>query len=203
MLLDMAETTRSTTSRSAAPSTSAATPWPTVDIQQMTGTVWNRLSPPHEEPEDHEPCHLSTSATQWLTEYVSAYALLTRVFKANAQAKSELLLRDLGSHESAFLFAGTASATPRRNASETGVQAVTGYNYFELMAFTQPAPPDRYPLLRAALDAGRIEGAGLPAPGRRALRIVEEDDVALVDEQVRFGTAGRPPADHARRRRLR
>jgi hypothetical protein len=203
MLLKKVDSTKSTTSRSTAPSTSTATPWPTIDVQLMASGSWDWLSEPHEEAEDHELAldHFSAAAAR-LTEFGSAYETLTRVVKAKAEAKSHLLLRDLGSDDTTFLYVGTACPAVRHDLRATGVQAVAWGCYFEPMAFIEPAPPERYPLLRAALAAGRLDGAGLPTVGRRTLRIVDEDDAAPIDEQVRFGTGGSPPADHVRRRRL-
>jgi len=126
---------------------------------------------------------------------------LTRVVKAKSEAKSHLLLRDLGSDDTTFLSVGTACPAVRHDLRATGMQAVA-FCYFEPTAFIELAPPERYPLLRAALAAGRLDGAGLPTVGRRTLRIVDEDGAAPIDEQVRFGTGGSPPADHVRRRRL-
>jgi hypothetical protein len=206
MPLNAPELTRSTMSRCSTTSTSTATPWPTADLASV---VWECLSETIEKLEeqelgDHQGGHrqeqLTAAAASWLDNYAAAYLLLKRVVSVKAEAKSHRLLWDLASDEAAPLFAlGTAPATLRR---ATGMQAVA-WHYLESIALAEPEAPERYPLLRAALDAGRVVGAGLPTPGRRPLRIVEEDDTVPVDEQVRFGMAGMPPADHMRRRQLR
>lgn len=207
MPLDVAETTRSTTLRcSPTTSTSTATVWPTVD---MTSVAWECLFAPtsgreDHEAEDHEPEDFATVAAEWLNDYMAVSLVLRRVVSAAAAAKSQLLLRDLVSDEGPFLLkVGTAPATWRRKPPETGMQAVAWPYYLEETAAAESPPPNRYPLLQAALDAGQLEGGGLPTPGRRTLRIVEENDVAPVDEQVGFGTLGIPSEDRVRRRRLR
>jgi hypothetical protein len=58
------------------------------------------------------------------------------------------------------------------------------------------------PRLAAALREGRINGQGLPRPGARRLRYVEDDpDTATEEEQIGFGRAGDPPAEMHRRSR--
>lgn len=205
MLLKKVDSTKATASRPVAPSTSTATSWPTIDVQHMATGFWDWMSGPHGEPEDHELVvdDVSAAAVR-LAAYGSAYATLTRLVKATAKARSHLLLRDFVPDDSTSPYAGTASASSRHgDLSETGVWIAAWDYYFEPTAFVEPAPPERYPLLRAALAAGELDGAGLPTVGRRTLRIVDEDDAATTDEQVRFGAGGSPPTDHVRRRRLR
>lgn len=61
-------------------------------------------------------------------------------------------------------------------------------------------PTSHYPLLTRAIRSGRITGRGLPKPGSRTLRLVE--DYALTEaEQISFGATGAAPPDHVRRPR--
>jgi len=197
MPLDVAERPKSTMSRRSATSTFATTVWPTVDVPDMMD-VFRHYVPTQTRRCEGEP--LATAATGWL----AMFELLKRLGSAKGEAQSNALLRDLGSDRLLFSYGrGTAPTTSRRPL-ETGLQA-DGWQRFLEGAVTDQAPPTRYPILRAALDTGQLEaGAGLPTPGHRPLRIVEEEPgPASVDEQVQFGTPGLLPTGRVRRRRLR
>jgi hypothetical protein len=143
---------------------------------------------------DHE------SATQWVALWSWLDALTHVEAGVTLARRLNLVLDDPD-------LIGVLGSGARRTTWGFGTTAAPRYGWSTFEALRDPAPhagpqsASRYPLLARAVRDGRVTGRGLPRPGRRTLRLVDDDTPLGEAEQVRFGASGAVPLDHVRRPR--